>query len=86
LVAALFQDATANALAVGANRAPGADMIIPVHFKHYMTAGTTSETTFKVRVGNASGTTTFNGIGSGPATEFFGDTMRSYIIIREYLP
>ena len=33
-------------------------------FSHFMTAGTTSETTFKVRAGfNASGTTTFNGSG-----------------------
>ena len=35
-------------------------------FRHYMAAGTTSATTFKVRIGaDLSGTTTFNGRSGG---------------------
>jgi hypothetical protein len=59
-VAALFQDTTANALAVG-SMAGVNNVINPIVFTHYMDAGTTSATTFKVRAGGAAGTFTFNG-------------------------
>ena len=67
MLAALFQDSTANALAAGsAGSTEAANDMKDIVFSHFMTAGTTSETTFKVRAGfNASGTTTFNGAGSG---------------------
>ena len=58
---ALFQDSTAGALAAvqqdGSN-----DHIRVLSFRHKMSAGTTSETTFKIRAGQGSaGTFTFNG-------------------------
>ncbi len=82
LTAALFQDSTANALAASAqyqNQFTGATILT---FNHYMTAGTTSETTFKVRAGGSSGTFTFNGYSSG-ATRRFGGVMSSSITITE---
>lgn len=62
--AALFQDTTANALAVGSifQHTAAGNYANPIVFTHYMAAGTTSATTFKVRVGSATaGTVTFNG-------------------------
>jgi len=64
LVAALFQDTTANALAC-ASVAPGddANALIQIVFTYWMTSGTASSTTFKVRAGSsaAGSTTTVNG-------------------------
>ena len=80
-VMALFQDSTANALAaVGefqtANTGPSLLTI-----DHYMAAGTTDATTFKVRVhGDGSGTYTFNGV-SGARK--FGSVANSSITITE---
>ena len=52
--------------------------------KHVMTAGTTSETTFKIRSGNAAGyATTFNGLASA---RYYGGNLASRITIKEYLP
>lgn len=80
--AALFQDTTANALAAAsfletsANNEP-----YQIIFTHYMTAGTTSSTTFKVRAGMAgAGTITFNGTGGG---RIHGGVMASSITITE---
>ena len=78
-IIALFQDATASALAAVkldsdtlASRIQG--------FNHYMTAGTTSATTFKVRVGlDRAGTTTFN----GATTRELGGVLASSITITE---
>ncbi|MEE9354739.1 MAG: hypothetical protein V3U75_04040 [Methylococcaceae bacterium] len=62
LTAALFQDSTAAALAGISNHLSFVNEPIILNFKHFMTAGTTNETTFKVRAGLAeAGTTTFNG-------------------------
>lgn len=83
LIVALFQDATANALAVN-SMASEANAIrtVPLHF--IMAAGTVSATTFKIRVGgNVAGTTTFNGTN---AAQIFGGKMASSIIITEYRP
>ena len=80
---ALFQDSTANALAAVELNAT-ADWRTVDNFSHYMTAGTVSETTFKVRVGSAaSTTTTFNGQGGGRK---FGGVAASSITITEYTP
>jgi hypothetical protein len=80
-VMALFQDTTANALAssfIYQDVATGASIFT---FNHYMTAGTTSATTFKVRAGSpAAGTFTFNGTGGGGR---FGGTIASSITITE---
>lgn len=61
VTAALFQDSTANALAVGSHY-EAAGTYCQVAFTYFMTAGTTSSTTFKVRAGqHVSGTLTVNG-------------------------
>ena len=83
LTAALFQDTTAGALAAMGNQYADAQANTPrqVVFTHFMTAGTASETTFKVRIGsNLSGTTTFNGT-SG--SRKMGGIMASSITITE---
>ena len=80
MIAALFQDSTANALATAVvdNTANIAETI---NFTHYMTAGTTSSTTFKVRAGDSTaGTTTFNGDSGGRK---FGGVIASSITITE---
>lgn len=62
--AALFQDATSAALAAGASKSiQGATLWAEgISFTYWMTAGTTSSTTFNVRAGMGdAGTFTFNG-------------------------
>ena len=64
VVSALFQDSTASALAANANYCPAAGGACAVPLTHYMAAGTTSATTFKLRAGQqSSGTATINGNG-----------------------
>ena len=58
---ALFQDATANALAATSTTAGAGGWMITDVMQHYMTSGTTSSTTFKIRAGGHVGTTYFNG-------------------------
>ena len=84
LTMALFQDNNANAI--------NASMIIEIgsvnatvysgtSLVHFMESGTTSETTFKVRVGaNSVGNVTMNGINNA---SFFGGAMSSGITITE---
>ena len=82
--AALFQDSTADALAAQSHTLAGAGAsgyIETLTLTHYMTAGTTSATTFKLRVGGAvAGTTTFNGFGGARK---LGGVMASSITIKE---
>lgn len=84
LIAALFQDATANALAVGAIfnvQASGAPLQVDV--QHEMATGTVSATTFKVRAGNNTGaTTTFNGVAGG---RLMGGVLCSHLTIEEIM-
>jgi hypothetical protein len=81
LVVALFQDSTANALATVCEANGGAGNMVAIPLTHEMTAGTTSATTFKVRVGaNDGGTITFNGWGSN---RMFGGVAASSIRITE---
>jgi hypothetical protein len=82
LIAALFQDSTAGALAaVTATQTANVNQPLHLRFSHYMTAGTTSATTFKVRAGSSSaGTTTFNGSNSA---RIMGGVMASSITITE---
>jgi len=78
--ASLFQDSSADALAVGAVFM-NASGLVCLSYTHWMVAGTTSSTTFKVRAGaNTSGTSTFNGTGG---SRFFGGVMASSITITE---
>ncbi|MCP4262830.1 MAG: hypothetical protein GY774_35775 [Planctomycetes bacterium] len=77
---ALFQDATASAL-VATARLVTNGYINDISLRHFMAAGTTSSTTFRVRAGSASaGTTTFNGL-SG--SRLYGGVLASSITITE---
>jgi hypothetical protein len=83
LMIALFQDATANALATAEYVTFGSNGSAPLVISHYMTAGTISATTFKVRCGtNGGGTWTLNGT-SGARK--FGGTFISSITIMEIM-
>lgn len=83
MIMALFQDATANALAVAIQRTPAAaDTAVSVPLLHTMVAGTASATTFRIRAsGNGAGTTTFNG---NAGARLFGAIPKSTITITEY--
>lgn len=79
---AIFQDATAGALAAASLISPAANASLLFTLKHTMTAGTTSSTTFRFRAGaNDTGTTTFNG---RSGTRLFGAITKSTITITEY--
>jgi hypothetical protein len=78
----LFQDSTAGALAVVSTFQKGNAQNAPaLTWSHTMTAGTTSETTFKVRVGGAAYVFTFNGTSGGRK---YGGVAASSITITEY--
>jgi hypothetical protein len=78
---ALFQDATGPALASSEAFDAGATPAHTFSFTHYMTSGTTSSTTFRVRAGaSGAGTTTFNGVAAG---RIHGGAMASSITITE---
>lgn len=88
---ALFQDTTANALASTVTCVTTASrQQAPLILNHYMTAGTTSSTTFKIRAGNGTrthnhtgGSFTINGA-AGASTYQLGGTFKSQIMITEY--
>lgn len=77
---ALFQDSTAGALACGFHSVGGSGEINPISFTHYMDAGTTSSTTFKVNYGTSSGTATINGAGGNRKG---GGVLVSSIVVTE---
>jgi hypothetical protein len=80
-VLALFQDATASALAATVGSVSAASGVMTMCLTHYMDAGTTSSTTFKVRAGaGVAGTTGFNGSLGG---RYMGGVMASSITITE---
>ncbi len=82
--AALFQDATTDSLAANGVAVPAANSDTSFSLTHTMTAGTTSSTTFRVRVGlSGTGTYTFNGSGG---TRRYGGVTVSSIVISEILP
>jgi len=80
IFAALFQDSTANALAGGLAVITAADYSQNLYFTHYMTASTTSSTTFKVRFGPNAGTAFINRRSSG---ENYGNVSAARLIIME---
>jgi hypothetical protein len=81
VIASLFQDTTANALAVNYNMLRTTNYGTFVYLSHYMQAGTTSATTFKIRGGGSgAGTFTFNGAFGG---RYFGGVQNSFITITE---
>jgi len=81
MVSALFQDAIASSLAASLSDINGNNFPTFVAFTYYMTAGTTSETTFKVRAGpDSTGTIYINGAGG---SRRFGGVSSSSITITE---
>ena len=82
ICSALFQDTTTNAIAAGgAGLSFSNPYMSPIIFTHYMAAGTTSATTFKVRCGPSASTGTFNG---DDGARKFGGVIASSITITEY--
>lgn len=80
---ALFQDTTANALAAWGCRF-AAGNFAPGQLNYTMTAGTTSATTFKIRVGNSTtGTCQINADETG--TRLMGGVSSAWLTIEEYL-
>lgn len=77
---ALFQDSTANALAGGITVIAANNYSEAVSFTHYMTAGTASSTTFKVRYGPNAGTAYINQRAGG---ETYGNICAARLIITE---
>jgi hypothetical protein len=81
VTAALFQDATANALAAAWTRSNANDSPIGICFCWLMRAGTASSTTLRLRAGgNAANTLTFNGVGGARR---FGGVMASSLTVTE---
>lgn len=83
VIAALFQDSTANALASGFHYSSTGDGGVGIKFSYEMVAGTTSATTFKVRIGASSGNYRFNGNAS---SRLLGGVLASSITITEFTP
>ena len=83
IIVSLFVGTTADALASVAGQVP-ANYRRTVTFTHKVTAGVTTELTFRVRAGlHASGTTTFNGTGGARK---YGGVAASSITITEFTP
>lgn len=81
IIVALHQDAVTNALAAVSTYEGVSTAVLTISFRHKMTAGTTSATTFRVRIGPSSAATvTFNGQSGG---RIFGGVMASSITITE---
>ena len=80
----ICQDSTANSLAATIEQ-QYADKARVTTLMHYMAAGTTSETTFKLRVGNSqTGNWTVNGVSGG--TQKMGGVASTTLSIMEYTP
>ena len=82
LIVAVFQDTTANALAV-AIAGTAAAYCTATCLDYWMVAGTTSATTFKIRAGSLGAGTTINGSGGA---RLFGGALISSMTITEYVP
>jgi hypothetical protein len=83
LIAALFVDSTANALAAVASYVGAGDKIVPVTLRYLVVSGSTSARTYKVRIGSAAQDVVMNGIVTGPA-RIFGGVLISSLRITEW--
>ena len=84
LTMALFVGTTANALAAIGGNSNGGSVNRGMTLVHNMVAGTTSELTFRIRLGpNAAVTLAFNS-GEGVGTRLYGGVCASSITITEY--
>lgn len=80
VVIALFQDSTADALSAAVKNITGANYKDQMFIRHEMTAGTTSSTTFKIRIGTQTGTLYWNQL---PTGETMGGVISAYLTIKE---
>ena len=85
VIAALFQDSTANALAASITRSTAVNAETTFNLRYVMVAGATSATTFKVRFGPdaTGGTVTVNGVNTARR---FGGAAVSTLSITEVTP
>lgn len=84
LCVALFQDATANALAAAAIMGPQNPGTLS--FNHIMLAGTTSPTVFKVRAGGSSASTIYINGSATTGLGFFGGVAATSLRVTEFMP
>lgn len=83
LTAALFQDSGASAIDVSSAYAFNTSMV-EVYGKYEMTSGSTTATTFKLRVGGDSSTTYWNQkTAGGTGSPIYGGSLETYIEITE---
>jgi hypothetical protein len=83
LVAGIFRDSGANALAVTAGMAGNSDWVAPLQVGHYVLAGAAVSTTFKVRAGRrTAGTVTFNG---RAGSRNYGGAISSSLAVEEIM-
>lgn len=84
LIVALFKDSETDARAANvANCVAGAGQPSPLSFRYFMTSGSTSAMTFRVRAGATAGSLSLNGV-SGARR--MGGVHVSGLTITEYLP
>ena len=83
LVACIFRDSGANALAVTADMAGNSDWVATLQVGHYVLAGAAVSTTFKVRAGRrTAGTVTFNG---RAGSRNYGGVISSSLAVEEIM-
>ena len=80
LCVALFRDSGANALATSYQNQAVGQYFTSQCFTSFVASGSAALTTFTVRAGVSSGTTTFNGVGT---TSYLGGSLASSITITE---
>ena len=82
-IAAIFQDSTANSLALSAKRSSGSSQLLSIPCEILMLTQTVSSTTFNIRGGcNTAGTVTFNGEGGA---RYYGGVFNSYVEVEEIM-
>ena len=82
--AALFVDATANAIAAGTQRVGGTASTANIYFKHLVTAGSTTARTYRVRVGSETVSDAF--LNGDSSARQFGGVSTAAITVTEVLP
>jgi hypothetical protein len=80
-IAALFQDATANALAVDHKINSTVNFMQYFLIDYVLQGASTTGTTFRIRAGQVSGTGAVNALTS---TGMLGNNLRSYMIVEEF--
>jgi len=80
IIVAIFQDATANAIASSLTGNVVINTAYPIVFSHKMTSGTTSAITFSVRAGMQTGLITNNGVGGA---RLLGGSMNTVLTVTE---